>query len=120
MLSFEKFDSLVVESVVRKVQWNTWVDCLLTWQQAKDRGVLTRLHSYLNEAWGVWFAEGDPYKHSKPFTIMDIVMVKRNNEIMYDLWVRGQYSERIKAKWERVLGEFFQRPVSIFWHSDKE
>ena len=61
----------------------------------------------------IWFAEEDPLLGvSKPVTVTHIALTKNGD---YLLEVIGQWSDRIKKKWERKYSERMRGFVTLVW-----
>jgi len=128
MLKYDTFEedfgvfytNVVIDKAVQKLARSDskqpYYQCTKTWEEvAHDRlflGGLVRYTKTLGPEAIVWLQEGDPYKPSKPFTIVWIG-VKGNGSIT--IVVRGQQTARITKKWPGKLAHYFGRSVEIVW-----
>jgi len=108
--------SKFVQKLARTDSGEVYYQCMKTWEDiAHDRLFLNGLVRYtkaLGPETVVWLLEGDPYKPSKPFTIVWIG-VKGNGSIT--IVVKGQQTARIIKKWPGKLAHYFGRSVEIVW-----
>ena len=60
----------------------------------------------------IWLEDGpDPYEQSKPFNLVASALTKSGLVV----FVEGQRSDRIEAKWPGKLSRFFGCPTKIMW-----
>lgn len=117
-------NKLLVEAYLNKILFGTIcaplgainIHSSLTWREAQTSpGYLSAALKYLREhdtAVSLKFEHGDTYLGSIPFTIEIVALLRCGS---YLLWVVGQKSPRIDAKWTKKLTRFFGSKVILKW-----